>query len=434
MQGSTLNAASAGVGNHAQVRRAVIASTVGTSIEWYDFILYSVATALVFPTLFFPGSTALSGELQSSAIFAIGFFARPVGAVIFGHYGDRLGRKASLVATLLLMGFGTFMVAFLPSYAQAGPWGAIILVALRFIQGVGVGGEWSGAVLVAMEWAPPGRRGFYASWPQIGVPFGLILANAAFAAAGAFSGDAFLQWGWRLPFLASGLLVIVGLLIRLGVEETPVFRQIAERRAIQKRPVLEALRTGWRTIIATALLRVSEMSNYQVMTVFIYVFAHDVLHLSRSFTLLALLCAAMLAVVLIPVFGGLSDRVGHKRLFIIGVAVTGAYGFVYFGLLSTGSTALIAAAIVLSLVPHAMQYGPEAALITEGYAAETRYSGSAVGYQLASIVAGPVPAITVTLFAADRSGFAIAIYLAVCALISIVAAAFMPTPARQAPR
>ncbi len=428
MQGSTLNDPAVLAEQGRQVRRAVIASTVGTSIEWYDFILYSVATALVFPALFFPASTPLSGELQSSAIFAIGFFARPVGAIIFGHYGDRLGRKASLVATLLLMGFGTVTVAFLPGYAQAGPWGAIVLVVLRFIQGVGVGGEWSGAVLVAMEWAPPGRRGLYASWPQVGVPLGLILANAAFAAAGAFSGPAFLAWGWRLPFLASGLLVVVGLLIRLGVEETPVFRAIAERRAIQKRPVLEALRTGWRTMLATALLRVSEMSNYQVMTVFVFVFGRDVLHLSRGFLLLALMAAAALAVVLIPVFGALSDRVGRRRLFVLGVAVTGAYGFLYFGLLSTGATALVAAAIALSLVPHAMQYGPEAAFITESYAASTRYSGSAVGYQLASIVAGPVPAITVALFAYDRSGFAIAAYLAVCALISIAAAMAMPRP------
>lgn len=414
-------------GATAQVRRAVIASTVGTSIEWYDFILYSVATALVFPSLFFPRSDPLSGELQSTAIFAIGFFARPVGAIIFGHYGDRLGRKASLVATLLLMGFGTFMVAFLPSYAVAGSWSALILVVLRFIQGVGVGGEWSGAVLVAMEWAPPERRGFFASWPQIGVPFGLILANAAFAAAGAFSGDAFLRWGWRLPFLASGLLVIVGLLIRLGVEETPVFRRVAERRAVKNRPVLEALRTGWRTILATALLRVSEMSNYQVMTVFVYVFTRDVLHLSRTFTLVAVLCAAALAVVLIPVFGALSDRVGRKRLFVTGVAVTGAFGFAYFALLATGIPAVVFGAIAVSLVPHAMQYAPEAALITESYAADTRYSGSAVGYQLASIVAGPVPAITVALFALDKSGFAIAAYLGLCALISIVAARFMPS-------
>jgi MFS family permease len=427
MQDLTLAQAASPAGATAQVRRAVIASTVGTSIEWYDFILYSVATALVFPALFFPQSDPLSGELQSTAIFAIGFFARPVGAIIFGHYGDRLGRKASLVATLLLMGFGTFTVAFLPSYAVAGSWSAIILVLLRFIQGIGVGGEWSGAVLVAMEWAPPERRGYFASWPQIGVPLGLILANAAFAAAGAFSGDAFLRWGWRLPFLASGLLVIVGLLIRLGVEETPVFRQVAERRAVRSRPVLEALRTGWRTILATALLRVSEMSNYQVMTVFVYVFTRDVLHLSRSFTLLAVLCAAALAVVTIPLFGALSDRIGRKRLFVSGVAVTGVFGFAYIALLGTGIPAVVFGAIAVSLVPHAMQYAPEAAFITESYAADTRYSGSAVGYQIASIVAGPVPAITVALFAIDRSGFAIAAYLGLCALISIVAAWFMPS-------
>lgn len=414
-----------GAARAAQMRRAVIASTVGTSIEWYDFILYSIATSLVFPAIFFPASDPLSGQLQSAGIFAVGFFARPIGAIIFGHYGDRLGRKTSLVATLLLMGVGTISVAFVPTYAQAGAWGAAILVALRFLQGVGVGGEWSGAVLVAMEWAPPSRRGFFASWPQIGVPLGLLLANLAFSAGSLISGSAFMQWGWRLPFLASGLLVIVGMFIRLGVEETPVFQDMANRRQLAKRPVLEALRTGWRQILTTALLRVSEMSNYQVMTVFIYGFATQALHLDRQFVLVALLCAAVLAAIFIPVFGALSDRWGHKRTFIIGVAMTGLFGFCYFALLSTGVPVIIFITIAVSLVPHAMQYGPEAAFITQAYAARTRYSGSAVGYQLASIVAGPVPVITVALFAYDRSGYAIAAYLAVCAIISIVAAYYL---------
>lgn len=413
--------------NLRQVRRAVIASTVGTSIEWYDFILYSIATTLVFPSVFFAGSDPITGELKSTAVFAVGFLARPVGAIIFGHYGDKLGRKASLVATLMLMGFGTFMVALLPSYAQAGPWGGMALVALRFLQGIGVGGEWSGAVLVAMEWAPPGRQGFFASWPQVGVPLGLILANLAFGTATMLSGGAFLQWGWRVPFLLSGLLVIVGLLIRTTVHETPVFKALAERRQLQKRPVLTALRTDWRKIGTTALLRVSEMSNYQVMTVFVYTFASQRLHLPRQFTVTAILCAAVLAAIFVPVFGALSDRLGRKRTFMSGVALTGVFGFAYFALLGTGVPAVVFAAIAVCLVPHAMQYGPEAAFITESFAAETRYSGSAVGYQLASIVAGPVPAITVTLFAYDSSGYAIAVYLGVCALISITAAYCMPS-------
>ncbi|HME21963.1 MAG TPA: MFS transporter [Acetobacteraceae bacterium] len=409
-----------------QVRRAVIASTVGSAIEWYDFILYSIATTLVFPSVFFAGSDLLAGELKSTAVFAIGFLARPVGAIIFGHYGDKLGRKASLVATLLLMGIGTFTVGLLPSYAQAGPWGGLALVAFRFLQGIGVGGEWSGAVLVAMEWAPPGRRGFFASWPQVGVPLGLILANLAFGAAAAVSGSSFLSWGWRVPFLLSGILVIVGLLIRIGVEETPVFKAMAQHRQLQKRPVLAALRTDWRKIGKTAMLRISELSNYQVMTVFVYTFVTQTLHLPRQFTFTAILCAAVLAVIFVPVFGAVSDRFGRKRTFMTGVALTGVFGFAYFALLSTGVPTIVFITIAVCLIPHAMQYGPEAAFITESFAAGTRYSGSAVGYQLASIVAGPVPAITVALFAYDPSGYAIAFYLGVCAIISLTSAYFMP--------
>jgi len=409
-----------------QVRRAIIASTIGSAIEWYDFILYSIATILVFPTVFFAGSDPITGELKSTAVFAIGFLARPVGAVIFGHYGDKLGRKSSLVATLLLMGIGTFTVALLPSYAQAGIWGGVALVILRFVQGVGVGGEWSGAVLVALEWAPPGRRGFFASWPQVGVPLGLILANLAFGGTAAISGDAFLSWGWRVPFLLSGVLVIVGLLIRIGLEETPVFKALAEHRQLQKRPVLAALRSEWPKIGKTALLRVSELSNYQVMTVFVYTFVSQTLHLPRQFTFAAILCAAVLAVIFVPIFGAASDRFGRKRMFMTGVAMTGVFGFAYFALLGTGAPTIVFITIAVSLIPHAMQYGPEAAFITESFAAGTRYSGSAVGYQLASIVAGPVPAITVALFAFDPSGYAIAFYLGLCAIISLTSAYFMP--------
>lgn len=411
-----------------QLRRAIIASTVGTTIEWYDFFLYSTVTGLVFAKLFFPHSDPLVGLLEAFAIYAVGFVARPVGAAIFGHYGDRIGRKATLIATLMLMGLATFAVALVPTYETAGVWGAVILTVLRFVQGIGVGGEWGGSVLMSMEWARTNEhRGYITSWPQFGVPCGLLLANLAVLAFSHMSGDQFLAWGWRIPFALSIVLVGVGLYIRLGVLETPTFRRLVEERKIERAPIVEVIKRQPREIILSALLRLAEQAPFYIFTAFIFAYATTAMSVSRDFLLIAVMLAAALSFVSIPYFGHLSDRIGRTNMYLIGAIATGIFGFVYFALLDTGSPTLILLAIVLSLVPHDMMYGPQAALIAESFSGPLRYSGASLGYQLASVIAGgPAPLIATWLYGRYHSGYAIAAYIFVCAVLSIAATVFMP--------
>jgi metabolite-proton symporter len=410
-----------------QLRRAVIASTIGTAIEWYDFFLYSTVTGLVFAKLFFPNSDPWVGTLEAFAIYAVGFAARPVGAAIFGHFGDRIGRKSTLIATLLLMGFATFAVALVPTYATIGIWGAVLLTILRFIQGIGVGGEWGGSVLMSMEWARTNHsRGFIASWPQFGVPCGLFLANLAVLAFSQMSGESFLAWGWRIPFALSLILVGVGLYIRLGIFETPVFAKLLAERKVERAPMLAVIKEHPKEIVLSALARMSEQAPFYIFTAFVFSYGIKSLQVSRDFLLTAVLAASVLSFVSIPVFGYLSDRIGRKNMYMIGAAVTGVFGFIYFGMLKTGSEPIIFLAIVLSLIPHDMQYGPQAALIAESFTGRLRYSGSSLGYQLASVIAGgPAPLIATYLYGAFNSAFAIAIYIAVCAVITLVATALM---------
>jgi metabolite-proton symporter len=412
----------------AQLRRAVIASTIGTTIEWYDFFIYGTVAGLVFPRLYFPQSDPLVGTLQSFAIYAVGFVARPVGAAIFGHYGDRIGRKAALIATLLLMGVATFLVAFVPTYDQIGIWGAVILTVLRFIQGVGVGGEWGGSVLLSMEWArTTANRGLVASWPQFGVPSGLFLANLAALAMSEIAGDQFLAWGWRVPFFISIVLVGIGLYIRLGILETPIFARLAAENRLARTPMIEVFRRHPREIPLTALARLSEQTPFYLFTAFVFTYGTTVLHSSRDFLLTAVLAASVLSFFAIPMAGHISDRIGRKRMYLIGAATIGVFGFVYFALLDTMVPGLVFLAIVLSLIPHAMQYGPQAALIAECFTPRLRYSGASLGYQLASIIAGgPAPLVATALFAAYHSGYAIAFYILACAVISFIATALLP--------
>jgi MFS family permease len=411
-----------------QLRRAVLASTIGTTIEWYDFFVYGTATGLVFAKLYFPESDPLVGTLQAFAIYAGGFVARPVGAAIFGHYGDRIGRKAALIATLLLMGLATFLVAFVPGYARIGIWGAIILTILRILQGIGVGGEWGGSVLLSMEWARTNtHRGFIAAWPQFGVPCGLFLSNLIILALSAISGTGFLIWGWRVPFLLSIVLVGIGLYIRLGILETPAFQRVVAQNRVERAPALEVLKRQPKEIALSALARMAEQAPFYIFTAFVFTYGTRILHSSRDLLLVAVLVASVVSFFTIPIAGHLSDRIGRKRMYLIGAATMAVFGFVYFALLDTMMPGWIFLAIVLSLIPHDLMYGPQAALIAECFTGRLRYSGASLGYQLASVIAGgPAPLIATALFASTGSGWSIAAYIFVCGLISLVATALMP--------
>jgi MFS family permease len=412
----------------AQLRRAVVAGTVGTIIEAYDFLLYVQIAPLVFAKLFFPESDPLVGTLQAFGIYAVGFVSRPVGAALFGHYGDRLGRKVTLISTLLLTGLSTFAVGFVPGYAQIGIWGAVILTIVRFIQGMGIGGEWSGATLIAMEWAKTNKyRGFITSWPQWGGPAGLLFANLVVLIGSAISGDEFLAWGWRIPFWISIVIVAIGIYIRLGILETPVFQRILDQEKVARTPVIEVIKAQPVMIILTALCRMAEQAPFYVFVAFIFTYGTTVLHSSRNMLLTAVLFAAALSTISLPLSGYISDRIGRKRMYLIGAVTMGMWGFAYYGLLNTMIPAVIFIAIVVSLVPHDMMYGCQAALIAECFSPRLRYSGSALGFHFASIVAGgPAPIIATALYAATRNPYMIALYILGCSVISVATTAFLP--------
>ena len=413
--------------HRAHLRRAMIASTVGTTIEWYDFLLYGQVTALVFGKLFFPGSSPLIGVLQAFGVFFIGFVGRPIGAAIFGHWGDRIGRKATLIVTLLVTGLATVAVGLVPSYASIGVWGAVLLTIIRLIQGIGVGGEWGGSVLLAMEWARTDHhRGFISSWPQFGAPAGFFLANLAVLVFSWLSGDQFLTWGWRIPFLISIIMVAVGLWIRLGILETPVFQKILDEERVERVPVLEVLKRQPKQVALTALLRMPEQAPGYIFGAFVFTYGTTILGASRNFLLIAVLTSAVLSFLWVTCAGHLSDRVGRKRMYIIGCVFVAVFGFVYFAMLDTRVPALIFIAIAVSGLPIMTMYGPEAALIAESFSPRLRYSGSSLGYQLASIIAGgPSPFIATALLAAFHTSQPIALYILACAVIGITATSLL---------
>jgi MFS family permease len=414
--------------HQAALRRAVIASTVGTTIEWYDFLIYSTVTGLVFNKVYFPGSDPWIGTLQAFGVYFIGFVARPIGAVIFGHFGDRIGRKATLIVTLLMTGIATAAVGLVPGYDEIGIWGAVILTFLRLIQGIGVGGEWGGSVLLAMEWCRTNKnRGFMTSWPQFGAPAGLFLANVAVLFFSWYSGDQFLTWGWRIPFLMSIIMVAIGLWIRLGILETPVFQRLVAENKIERAPIIEVLKRQPREVILSALLRMAEQTPGYIFNAFVLTYGTLVVGASRNLLLSGLVAMTALGFITAPLAGLLSDKIGRRKVYIGGCLLVAAFTFVYFAMLDTRVPEIIFIAIALSFIPVMIMYGPEAALIAEAFTPRLRYSGASIGYQLASIIAGgPAPFVSTWLFSTYHSAVPIGLYVCVCAAISICAALLLP--------
>jgi len=411
-----------------QRRRAVLASTVGTTIEWYDFFLYGTTAALVFPKLFFPGSSPFAGVLLSFSTLFVGFAARPVGAAIFGHYGDRVGRKATLVTTLVLMGVATFLIGCLPPYSSIGVFAPILLVLLRIVQGIGVGGEWGGSVLMSMEWGESHRKGLMASFPQLGVPMGLLLSTSMVKLmTGVTTPEAFLSWGWRVPFLVSFVLVLIGLYVRLRVHESPEFAEVKKSNSIVKRPFVEVLRNHPREILTSAFVRLSEQAPFYLFITFVLTYGTKQLKIAQGELLNYTLVAAGLGLVSVPLFGHLSDRFGRRTMYGIGIVCTALYAFPYFGLLNTKASGLVLLAIVLSLVFHDMQYGPQAALIAESFGTNLRYSGAGIGYQLASVIAGgPAPLIAAAILNSTGSSTWISWYIVICCVLAMGSLLLMP--------
>lgn len=409
-------------------RRATVASVVGTTIEWYDFFLYGTAAALVFPQLFFPGQAVLAGVLAAFATQFVGFVARPIGAMIFGHFGDRIGRRTTLIATLMLMAVGTVLMGVLPTFESIGYAAPVLLVVLRIIQGIGVGGEWGGSILLSMEWGHSKRRGLSASWPQLGVPLGLLLATAAVRITSGVTGaEGFVAYGWRIPFIASIVLIGVGLYVRLRVIESPEFEVVRETRKLVKNPLIEVIKRQPRQIVLSALVRASEQAPFYLFITFVITYAVKQLHLDSNTILDFTLVAAGLGLISIPVFGRLSDRFGRRRVYGVGIVLTAVFAFPYFGLLNTGNTVLVGLAIILSLVTHDIQYGPQAALIAESFDPEVRYTGAGLGYQLASVIAGgPAPLIAAALLVNFGNSIAISLYIILCAVVSMGALIWLP--------
>ncbi|ANP53139.1 metabolite-proton symporter [Streptomyces griseochromogenes] len=413
----------------ADLKRVVAASLIGTTIEWYDFFLYGSAAALVFNKLFFPDSDPLVGTLLSFLTYAVGFAARPLGALVFGHYGDRLGRKKLLVLSLVLMGGATFAIGLLPTHATVGSAAPVLLTTLRLVQGFALGGEWGGAVLLVSEHGDARRRGFWAAWPQTGAPAGQLLATGVLSLLTAvLSDDAFGAWGWRIPFLLSGVLVIVGLWIRLSVDESPVFKEALERAesrragAPEKLPLVSVLRQHWRDILVAMGARMAENISYYVITAFILVYATTSAGVSKQIALNAVLVGSAVHFAVIPAWGALSDRVGRRPVYLLGAAGVGLWMFPFFSLVDTGVFGYLVLAVTVGLVLHGAMYAPQAAFFAEMFATRMRYSGASIGAQFASVAAGaPAPLIATALLSDYGSSTPIALYVIAAAVLTLIA-------------
>ncbi|MCC0808112.1 MHS family MFS transporter [Methylobacterium sp. W2] len=415
-------------------RQIVWSSVIGTTVEWYDFLIYGTASALVFNKLFFPSIDPVVGTIAAFGSYAVGFLARPLGGIVFGHFGDKIGRKAMLSLTIMIMGLGTFLIGCLPTYAQIGVWAPILLVTLRLVQGIGIGGEWGGAVLMVVESVPAHRRGFFGSIVQLGYPLGVILSIGAFALAGLMPEAEFLSWGWRLPFLASALLVGVGLFIRLRLHETPSFQRVKERAAVAKIPVVEILTEHPRTFLKAVGLKVSEIAYVSIVTVFSISYVTGKLGLPRSVILNGILVAAIIELFTIPVFGWLSDRYGRRTLFVVACLFSIVFAFPLFQLLDTRDPTIITLTVAVALsFGQGIMFGTGAAWMSELFDARLRYSGASLGFQVgAALSGGFTPLIAAALLTwSSGATWPISVYLIVLACVTLVAAFLSPETARR---
>jgi len=404
------------------LRRVILASFIGTTIEWYDFFLYGTAAALVFGRLFFPNVDSFTGTLSAFGTFAVGFIARPFGGLIFGHFGDRLGRKSMLVSSLLIMGVATFVIGLLPTYHSIGVLAPVLLVSMRFAQGIGVGGEWGGAVLMAVEHSAGKKRGFHGSWPQMGVPAGLLLSTLVFSiCSSSFSEAQFLAWGWRLPFLLSVVLIGVGLFIRLRILETPVFVHQKQRASTLQPPIAALLRGYWRNVLLGIGMRFAENGTFYVLTVFVLSYGESYLRLPRNTMLTGVILSSFIGLFTTPAFGALSDRIGRRPVYLGGALFTMLFAFPFFWLLDTRSPMLIWLAIVLGVnLGHDAMYGPQAAFFAELFGTRVRYTGASLSYQLSSVFAGGFAPLIATGLLAKFGSSGVAAYVVVMAIITVV--------------
>jgi metabolite-proton symporter len=416
----------------AAARRVIVASLIGTSLEWYDFFLYGSAAALVFGKLFFPTFEPLTATLLAFTTYAVGFVARPLGGIVFGHFGDRVGRKKVLVATLILMGAGTFAIGLVPTYATWGVAAPLALITLRFVQGLGLGGEWGGAVVMSLEHGNPRRRGLNASWPQVGVPAGNLLATGVLWAMSLLQSDAaFLSWGWRVPFLLSGLLIIVGLWIRVAVTESPLFAEVEAGGAKARVPLVEVLRRHPRGLLVAMAARVGTDVAFYTFALYVLTYLTRTVHLPKTVALTAVLAGSAVQLVLIPAFGALSDRVGRRPVYALGALAAAGWAFALFPLLDTANKTVIVLAVVVALATHAAMYGPQAAFVAELFSTRLRYSGASMGYQIAGIFGGALaPIIAVELVRRTGDAFAVSVYVAAMLAITGVGLLFAPETSR----